>query len=391
MITAKLALLKEWFRPASLGIYFDGEHTHLAEDNFHPGRRPARVFIAVSHGLLFFHNFKLPAQLGKKAIISAVRLEAQRLFTLLEKKTTAKLSCAVYRRKPGEVGIVFQERSFFQDIFDHLSPGLIPCGVVPAGVALLSFYYHQNQKLPPGLYYVKTDNTYEGIVIDEHGIKDIMPASPGTARAYLEEFSGEIFTFEGPAEKIIAEGARYLPALPANYFLSFEDFPLKPRPKLSLAFVLLCLLPLIFLTTGNLLQKKADDLETKIKEADQKIHSLKLSLAEIEAVEKRKEVYQKIEGTFKSWQNDKLDFLKILERITEILPEDTWVRRLEFRPPDEIRLWAEGKNALEVLELFADDPMFKEAKFLSNVTKNTRTGKEIFSIVMKIISKEDKE
>ncbi|AEH45975.1 Fimbrial assembly family protein [Thermodesulfatator indicus DSM 15286] len=384
MIGEKIALLQEWFRPAAVGAYFDGDKFHLAEDNKHPGRRPARAFVALSHRLLYFHLFKIPKSIDQKALKEAAGLEARRIFVLLEKRPAGEISCALISRKLNELYIVFQEKEFFKKTLKNLPSGLIPCGVVPAGMALLAYFYHKNRKLVKGAYYVETASCIEGVVVDENGLKEFLPASPGTAKAYLKDFDGEIFTVEGEGEKILAEGARLLPLLPEKYLVTFEGFPLTPRPKISLSMLILWLLPVATLAAGNILNYKAAGLENQIKAADKKVSSLRKSLAEIEEFEKRKEAYKTIETTLKEWQAENVDYIEVIRRLTEILPEDTWVRRLEFREAREVRLWAEGENALEVLQVIADDPLFEDAKFLSTVTKNTRTGKEIFSIVMKI-------
>ncbi len=388
-LTRYLALIQEWFRPARVGAYYQGKNFYLAEDQEHPGRRPARVFVALSQALLLFHAYKLPRKLSPEDLLSAARLEAQRIFALLKGYSPKDLACTVVFRRPEEVLVAFQEQAFLQEILAQLPGGLVPCGVFPAGLAVVSFLYQKTKNLPPGLYYVRTKETYEGVVLDEGGVRDLLPPSPGAAEAFLESWSGEVFCPQDvPAEEVLAQGARDFPALPKAYWVTLDAYPIRPRPRPSLPLVLTWLLPALVLISGQGLRYQARHLEGQAQILDQKIAKLKKSLAQIEDFQQKRDAYQKIQEVLREWQKDQVDLVAVITRLTEIFPTHTWVRRLEFRAPNELRLWAEGQNALEILKLLDADPMFDQVKFLTTVTKNTRTGKEVFSLVLKIKAKE---
>ena len=384
-----LALAKEWFYPAQIGAYYDGERFYLAEDEQHPGRRPARVFVALSHRLFFYHAFKVPRNLDTEALMSAARLEAQRIFALLKGRKSGELACAVVLRRSEEALVVFQEKEVLEQILNQLPEGLIPCGIMPAGLAAAAYFYQKDKDLPPGLYYLRTEQVYEGVVLDKTGVRDLLPASPGAAEAFLESWEGAVFTSqEALSEELLAQGARAFSALPRAYWLPLDLYPLRPRPKPSLTLLLVWLLPLLVLVSGQGLRYQAHRLSLKTQALDQRITKLKRSLAEIEDFQQKKQAYQKIQEVSQDWQKDDVDLVAVITRLAELFPEHTWVRRLEFRAPNELRLWAEGQNALEILKLLDADPMFDEVKFLTTVTKNTRTGKEVFSLVLKIKAKE---
>ncbi len=383
------ALAQEWFRPARVGAYYDGERFYLAEDEQHPGRRPARVFVALSHRLFFFHAFKIPPNLDSERLLAAVHLEAQRIFALLKGRRPGDLACAVVLRRPEEALIAFQEREVLEQILAQIPGGLIPCGVVPAGLAAAAYFYQKNENLSPGLYYFCTGKSCEGVVIGKAGVRDLLPASPGAAEAFLESWEGEVFTGNDTlAEELLAQGARAIPSLPEAYRLALDAYPLRPRPKPSLPLVLAWLLPVLVLLSGQGLRYQAHRLELKAQVIDQRIIKLKKSLAEIEDFQQKKEAYQKIQKLWQEWQKEQVDLVTVITRLSELFPEHTWVRRFEFRAPNELRLWAEGQNALEILKVLDADPMFEEVKFLTTVTKNTRTGKEVFSLVLKVKTKE---
>ena len=104
----------------------------------------------------------------------------------------------------------------------------------------------------------------------------------------------------------------------------------------------------------------------------------------IERIQGKAILYKAIPKKKKEWKEKKIDLIEVIVRLSEIFPDHTWVRKLEYRAPDEIRLWAEGQNALEILKLLDKEPLFEEVKFQTSVTKNTRTGKEVFSLVAKV-------
>ncbi len=383
-INRQLCLIQEWFRPAQVGVFFDGHSHFLAEDEKHPHRRPARAFVAFSHTLLFFHRLKVPGNLDQEGLLSAAQLEAKRFLALLKGNQVSTLVSTIFRPKPEEVRLIFQERDFFEEAWQKLPPGLIPCGAVPAGVALLAYFYQKKRILSPGLYYVRTDDAYQGIVIKEDGVRDFLPTSSSAAQAYLESWSGEIFTEPGQGQEIIALGARALPLLPRNFLLCFDKYPLQTRPKPSVSLVTLWLLPLLILLASQGLNHKTHLLEGQNRQIKAQISQLKQSLKQIESFQEKRKTLQQIRDILTQWQGQKVDLIKIITKLSALFPENTWVRRLEFRAPDELRIWAEGQNALEVLKVLDADPLFNEVKFLTPVTKNTRTGQEVFSLVLKI-------
>jgi len=378
------ALLQEWFRPSQVGAYFDGEEFFLAEDPRHPGRRPARVFIALSHRLLYFHSFKLPRELDPQAKYAAARLEAKRVFSLLKGRAPEDIECAFFERRPGEVVVAFQEKTFFEELLARLPKGLVPCGVVPAASAVIAYFLKKSGNLSEGLYYLRTEKAYEGVITLSDRPKGFLPSSSGAARSFLESFEGEIFTEEGEAQGYLAEGARLLSRLPESFLITFERYPLKPRPGLSFSVATFWALPLCLFLLGQGMHLGANHLGSRVEEIRAKLQKLKKSLSEIEEFQQKEETYSKVQQTLKEWKEKKIDLIEVIVRLSEIFPDHTWVRKLEYRAPDEIRLWAEGQNALEILKLLDKEPLFEEVKFQTSVTKNTRTGKEVFSLVAKV-------
>jgi len=377
-------LLKELIRPASVGVFYDGERIFLAEDAAHPGRRPARAFIAVSHRELFFHTFKVSKDLDFHDKQSAAKLEAQRIFSLLKGRPPQEIVCAVLEKKPDELVIAFQEESYFEKLLSRLPKGLIPCGIMPAMTAVASFFFRKKGLLPDGLYYLKTGKSYEGFISLGGKPVDFLPSSSGAAQSYLKGWQGAIYTEEGKAERYLAEGARLISKLPVSWAVTFEKYPLRFRPRFSSALAALWLLPVAFFILAEVLNFQVTKIEKKTMQVDLKLQQITQEISRIEEFRRKEQAAQKLEKLLKEFETENVNLVPIIIRLTQIIPEHTWVRKLEFRAPYELRLWAEGKNALEVLKLIDQDPWFEEVKFLTTVMKNSRTGKEIFSLVLKI-------
>ena len=379
-------LLQELIKPASVGIFYDGERIFLAEDAAHPGRRPARAFIAVSHRELFFHTFKVSKDLNFHDKQSAAKLEAQRIFSLLKGRPPQEIVCAVLEKKPDELVIAFQEESYFEKLLSRLPKGLIPCGIMPAMTAVASFFFRKKGLLPDGLYYLKTRKAYEGFISLGGNPIDFLPSSIGAAQSYLNGWQGAIYTEEGKTERYLAEGARLVSCLPSSWAITFDKYPLKFRPRFSSALAALWLLPVAFFVLAEILNFQATKIEKERIQVDLKLQQITQEISRIEELRRKEQTAQKLEQLLKDFETENINLVPVIVRLTQIIPQDTWVRKLEFRAPDELRLWAEGENALKVLKLIDQDPWFEEVKFLTTVMKNSRTGKEIFSLVIKVKS-----
>jgi general secretion pathway protein L len=69
----------------------------------------------------------------------------------------------------------------------------------------------------------------------------------------------------------------------------------------------------------------------------------------------------------------------VLNEVTEIVPDDTWLNRLEIGR-GQIRLQGESEQAAALLALFEANQMFSDARFSSTVTRNARSERDRFAI-----------
>lgn len=78
------------------------------------------------------------------------------------------------------------------------------------------------------------------------------------------------------------------------------------------------------------------------------------------------------------------DLLQVLEELTRLLPDDTWLRQVELDGPD-LRLFGESGDAAALVPLLESSPMLAEVGFRSPVTKDPRSGSERFQLAMRLV------
>ncbi|MDP6097674.1 MAG: PilN domain-containing protein [Gammaproteobacteria bacterium] len=71
--------------------------------------------------------------------------------------------------------------------------------------------------------------------------------------------------------------------------------------------------------------------------------------------------------------------MQVLDELTRILPDNTWVSRLEIHQP-RVNIRGESSNAANLSTLIESSPFFSNTQFDSSVTRDTITGQENFSI-----------
>ena len=75
----------------------------------------------------------------------------------------------------------------------------------------------------------------------------------------------------------------------------------------------------------------------------------------------------------------------LAQELTERLPDNTWLNRLDIRSGD-IQMRGESAAAAAIIQLMEESAYFEEAQFRSPVTKNNATNKEKFHISAKVIA-----
>jgi len=370
-------LAREFLQPLSVGAYYDGEGFRTAGEL---PKRPARVYLAISHGELYFQNIRLPATVPPDKVPQALALEASRFLDLL-KGQTERVSCAYVKLAEGLYLVAFREISFFQKLERELPAPLVICGIFPAFVALLAWFWKKTSgHLEDGLYFVRTAKGVEGFIWQGGRLTGVLPFSTKAAEVLIAKHQDQLH--EAPADQaaeVLAQGAGQVAQLPEDLRLTFADYPLRLRPKVSKKVLLLWTLPLILWGVGLGLQYETEKLREEREVVTAKLRELKQQEAILSQRLEEQKLLEELEKEVRSYQK-RPPLLEALAELARLLPEDTWVRKFEFRAPNVIQLWGESKNTLEVVKRLEASRLFREVKVLSSVTKNPRTGKENFAI-----------
>jgi len=379
-------LLEEFFRPNILGAYGDGRDFILS--GAWP-RRGTRLYLTLSHRSLYLQIIKIPASVPEEKVLSALKLEAQRLLQLLEEKEDVSLAFFSLdfsensrEKAPSQRRylVAFQRQEFLASLRRKFPSHMVICGVFPAWAAFWAWLQNRGL-LKDGFFLAETPYGLEGFEWRGGRLLKILPSTKEAAQKVLQ---GEVFQLEGEkAARALAEGATLIPEIFGKQAPSFDLYPLRTRLRVPLKALFLWLLPFLIWTTGwglksweNHLLLQETALKKQLQQWQQKEAQLSQQLQEREAL-------KELAAHVKDFET-RPPLLEVLNELARLLPDDTWIRKLDFRTPDILQLWGESGNALEVIKKLEESPYFLEVKILSSITKNPRTGKERFALRTKI-------
>jgi len=366
--------LREFFSPRSIGGILTPEGLRGCSFSGHP----ERVYLCVSHALLSFYPLDLPSNLSEEKKKAAAKLEALRLHRLFSSHTVPLVVSFCFGSE-GKAWALVLEKELLDASLKQLPASALLSGVFPAWVALWAYF----QPREDGLYFLETPWSYEGFILDRGQIAEFVPASRSLGRIFLKNFSGKIFKAQGDPVQVLIEASKKVPLT----FLdapTFEGYPLKIRPKVPKKILLLWFLPLSFfaLTQGLTFYEKR--LETTLSILNRNLSQARKAYEQLQIQRQKYELSLKIQSNVKPYFQNRPHLLEILKVLTQTFPEGSWIRRLEFRSPNEVRIWAEGRGALKILERLNQSSLFTEVHFGSSVTKNPITGKERFYLILKL-------
>ncbi len=374
---------KNFLALKNLGIFISKnfgikKSSHLNAEKF------LRFYVAISHGLLHFEALKVPSALPPKKRFSAAKLSATRLFGILgEEPASLSLSLAFLPRDMVFAAAI--KKDLLKKALSSLPPKGIIAGVFPAWVAILA--HLKKRPAPPkeGLFFVRTEEGYEGLWLEEGLPRGIIPHNPQAAERFLSLYKGTKEELS-PAEGVLTTGACLVPEVfSPEEVPTFEDYPLLLRPRVSPKVFLLWLLPLLIWSGAIGLKHYDHKIEAQLSVTEKELSKVEKRYRLLEEGLKKAKAQEKLKTAIQAYlPGARPPLLKALLELTLAFPDGAWVRRFEFRAPDQIRLWGEAENSLVLLETLSKNPLFQEVKFLSTVSKNPITGRENFSIEIRL-------
>ena len=78
--------------------------------------------------------------------------------------------------------------------------------------------------------------------------------------------------------------------------------------------------------------------------------------------------------------------IELLNEVTKIIPDDTWLTRLIIKN-NELQIQGESASASSLIQIIESSELFAQAQFRSPVTQNIANGKDKFNLSAKLVSK----
>lgn len=346
------------------------------------GYKFLRFYVALSHSLLHFEVIRVPHNLSKSQKFSFAKLEALRIYHLINSAKN-DLSFSFYELSDNEVLVSITTKNILNEIKNSFNKTCLISGIFPAWVPLFSFVKLKEDMPLNGLYYISHQDGYEGFWLKDGKLGGIIPSSCSAAKELIRYYKG--FVKELSLSSLFEGSCHISPSLFSGDVPCFEDFSFLFPPKISLKVLPLWFLPLAIYLFAQYVGFLNSELSVDLLRLEKKLHLLERDLAKIEKIKEEIELRKKMFEIVSSYLPDKrISLLSSLLEMTLSLPDGVWVRRFEYRFPNEIRIWGEADNALEVLEILSQSDLFYDVKLLTTVRKNIAKNKEVFAISLKI-------
>lgn len=117
----------------------------------------------------------------------------------------------------------------------------------------------------------------------------------------------------------------------------------------------------------------------QINEVQQAIDEVRSEALQVQQIRKRIEDASEAAGFLNSRRAASPPAVKVLDEVTQILPDDTYLDRLLIEA-ESVQLQGKSQNAQQLIELVNESPMFKDASFRGPTRLDSRTQKEMFDI-----------
>ena len=161
-----------------------------------------------------------------------------------------------------------------------------------------------------------------------------------------------------------------------QYIVGYSYLFRQPRwAYISAAILGLCVLAFI---AGLFLHGQIQDRQL-IRELDQEISSLKPSVAKVQEMRKQTEELEKEINAIEDLIRKKDANLEVLEELTRILPDDTYLRNYVYRE-GRISIVGLSDSATDLIAILENSPMLHNVVARSGIFRDAQTGKDSFSI-----------
>ena len=167
--------------------------------------------------------------------------------------------------------------------------------------------------------------------------------------------------------------------------LSPDARPEQPGDTNRLTLLLVCLVFILLLAVLYIpLSTLEQDVDKLVAEAGQS----RKAVQELQALRQERDTLLKQINFLAVKRTSEISSIELLNEITRILPDDTWLTRLVIKD-DEIQIQGESDNASALIQTIESSAFFSDVEFGSPVTQNNATKKEKFYISAKFSPEPD--
>jgi len=124
----------------------------------------------------------------------------------------------------------------------------------------------------------------------------------------------------------------------------------------------------------------------QLEKLEDEVHKNRNTALEVQQLKDQKQNFIEQISFLENKRKDTLSSVELLNEVTKIIPDDTWLTRLVIKN-DELQIQGESSNASSLIQIVESSGRFSGAQFRSPVTQNNVSGKDKFHLSAKLITK----
>jgi general secretion pathway protein L len=126
--------------------------------------------------------------------------------------------------------------------------------------------------------------------------------------------------------------------------------------------------------------------ELAIAEMQSRVASVKAEAVNVQSMQQELERLAEASNYVKSQKQQLPEVLDVLNALSLLLPDDTWLERFEMKG-ERIRMQGMSQDASSLIELLENSPLLQKVSFDSPIVKDPRSGHFRFQIVAELVAR----
>jgi len=168
--------------------------------------------------------------------------------------------------------------------------------------------------------------------------------------------------------------------------VNFIPLPLRQKKRKSKKKILFALVVVLLLCFGvSVIANNIIKMNVRNAVLDEQLHELKLQVQSIENLQSDAERIEKFSKDIKRIKNSDVSKIKLLEELTTIIPEDSWLTEFRYKANEKkITLSGYALPASKLIPILEESGLFENVKFTSPITTEKGRDKERFRLEMTV-------